>query len=172
MRNNNRITFLRDNKLNYNGSLYEYSVVDGVLTFSDKQIHLVNDKLSGWEALVPSHDPYFPDEWQKFLFMFFPRKYCGEKTYSKAELDTPVWNEWKKYYLNENPCGLDSPRSRNELRLSSSPIRIKMSPRRISEQFSPIYPSSPLASPRNSDRARPIRLNSSPGRCQSPQRDK
>lgn len=175
IKEDDRLTILKDHRLNYNGQVYEYTTIgDGnikTITWNDNEALICDNKLVGWEQVLPSHNPYYQDEWQKFLFMFFPKKYCGDKTFEKKEIDSDVWREWKMHYLNENPCNLISPRKRESLRLSSSPTRIGISPRRKSlpsEQHSPRSPRSPLGSPRSSYSGKPLRLNSSPGRCQNP----
>lgn len=172
-----RVTILDNGSLNHNGNVYTFEV-EGTqyithLKWECMSVIVEKGRFSGWEEELPLFNPYHFQEWQKFLFMFFRNQYMGPPI-ECGELDTDLWREWKEHYLNENQCGLKSPRDRSSLRLKRSPF------------VSPI--SSPTISPRGTPQARrsytdlrrsplphakvhsdqPLRLRSSPGRCQTP----
>jgi len=141
----NRVTILKNSKLNYNGKVCEY-VLEGtrieMLTWGDHKEIVENNRLCGWDEELPLFNPYDMAAWQRFLYMFFRHQYQGDEI-ETGEMDTEIWNLWKEHYLNVNESTLKSPRDRNSLRLSRSPT------------CSPI--ASPVQSPRNSFRGSPLR---------------
>jgi len=171
-----RITILENDKLNYNGKVYEYVEMTGsghisILEWKGGKIVVEKGKLSGWDEELPLFNPYHFSEWQRFLKMFFPHQYSGDGDIEIGELDNDVWREWKDHYLNENRCGLKSPRDRASLRLSRSPLSSpicspSVSPRLSSRRSFSDIRGSPLRERSRSDQ--PLRLRSSPGRCQTP----
>ena len=142
-----RITILKDNKLNYNGRVYPYTLTGDRIQFLEwdggKEV-VEKGKLCGWEEELPLFNPYYMSEWQRFLHMFFKHQYQGDDNIEKGELDSLEWKEWKEHYLNENECDLKSPRDRTTLRLSRSPTASPISTPSSSPRGSIVIKNSPL----------------------------
>lgn len=140
MKDGNRITILRNNKLNFNGKVYQYKLTDmqriQFLEWGDNREVVENGRVCGWDEELPLFNQYYMKEWQRFLYMFFRHHYQGDGDVEKGEMQTDVWRLWKEHYLNENNILLKSPRDRSSLKLTRSPTS------------SPL--SSPSSSPRNS----------------------
>jgi len=138
IKNGNRITILKDYKLNYNGKVFPYKLDltsnIHILKWDDKLEIVENNVICGWEEEIPLFNRYHPKEWDRFLFMFFKHQYSGDDNIEPGELSSSLWKEWKFHYLNENSCLFKSPRDRSSLRLNRSPS------------------SSPISSPRNNIR--------------------
>lgn len=153
LKDGKRITILKDNKLNFQGTVYPYTLTDGhiqILEWGDNSREIVeNGKLCGWEEELPLFNRYHPEEWDRFLHMFFPHQYQGDNI-QKGEMKTDIWKLWKTHYLNENQSSLKSPRDRTALKLSRSPS--------ISPLSSPTH--SPGNSPRGSVKMSPLRFKS------------
>lgn len=179
-KNGNKITILQNDKLNYNGTTYPYHIEGDrikVLNWSDKKCIVENGKLNGWEEELPQFNPYYFQEWQRFLYTFFRHHYSGDENIEKGEIrkNDPmhfVWCEWKNHYLNENQSTLISPRNIS-LRFSRSPSSSPLSSPRtsrgsftISRELSTSMRVQRPIEPSPEDNS--LRLKSSPGRCQSP----
>ena len=153
LKNGARITILKGNKLNYQGRVYPYTLTEGnvqVLEWEGNREIVEKGRLCGWEEELPIFNRYNPEEWDRFLHMFFPHQYQGDNDIEKGEMKTEIWKRWKEHYLNENQSDLKSPRDRMSLKLSRSPS--------VSPLPSPT--SSPGNSPRGSIHMSPLRFGS------------
>jgi len=171
-----RITILNNTDLNFNGTVHPYTVEGSgrikILKWDEKKVVVEKGKLSGWDEELPLFNPHHFQEWQRFLFMFFRHQYMGDENIERGEIDSDLWREWKKHYLNENECVLKSPRDRSSLRLSRSPSSSPIGSPTLSPRMCPASArrsySDLRGSPLRDKRDQPLRLRSSPGRCQSP----
>lgn len=169
-----RVTILKGVKLNHNGKVYPYSLQNSsgkvsILEWNGRKVVVENGKLSGWDEELPLFNPDHFENWQRFLRMFFPHQYTGDGDIEIGELDDDTWREWKEHYLNENRCGLKSPRDRSSLRLSRSPLSSPIPSPSVSPRLSGRRSFSDIRdSPLRTRNDQPLRLRSSPGRCQTP----